>query len=262
MPEHIQAPDAVKQYLADFVQGFQHILGDKLVGVYLHGSLALGSFNSTSSDIDLIVVVRDGMTLDERQQARQFVKQLDVPARELEMSVVTLESVQHFQHPTPYELHLPTDHGDLPDLRDGDLAAHFTVIKAHGVTLYGKPIAAIFADVPSAHYLDSIAGDAAWSYGEIMKGADDGVCSVPPYGVLNFCRILAYLDERTVLSKAEGGKWGLAHLPQIYAPVIQAALHTYVTATAHDVDAALLKQFASYANAIIQQANLASTRSE
>ena len=39
-----------------FVEGSKAILPNDLVGVYLHGSVAMGCFNPLKSDLDLIVV--------------------------------------------------------------------------------------------------------------------------------------------------------------------------------------------------------------
>ena len=259
MPD-LNAPDSVKHLLNNFVHGFQSILGANLVGIYLHGSLAMGSFNPAASDVDLLIVVRDALTHEVKEQCRTLLRQLvpHAPPKGIEMSIVTVDSLAHFQHPALYEFHYPTDHADDgTELRDPDLAAHYTVTKARGVTLLGEPIAALFPDVPPRDYLDSIATDAAWSYGNIMQGSDDGSCAVPPYAVLNFCRVLAFIEQQAVLSKSEGGQWGVSHLPAQYAPIVHTALQKYITHASDDaVDAALLKQFATYANTLIQHANL------
>ena len=55
-PKLTQYPD-VNTTLGLFLQGVQAILGDLMVGTYLHGSLASGDFNPQSSDIDFVVVV-------------------------------------------------------------------------------------------------------------------------------------------------------------------------------------------------------------
>lgn len=41
------------------VELFKEELGGNLVGIYLHGSLAMGCFNPDTSDVDLLLVVRD-----------------------------------------------------------------------------------------------------------------------------------------------------------------------------------------------------------
>jgi hypothetical protein len=51
---------------------------------------------------------------------------------------------------------------------------------------------------------------------------------VPVYWVLGSCRILAFIREGRVLSKAEGGRWGLTKkLPEKYHSIIQHALARY-----------------------------------
>jgi streptomycin 3"-adenylyltransferase len=45
--------------------------------------------------------------------------------------------------------------------------------------------------------------------------------------VLNACRIAAFLREGVVLSKGEGGQWGLIHAPTDARGAIQRALEIY-----------------------------------
>lgn len=55
---------------------FKEELGDNLVGIYLHGSLAMGCFNPDTSDIDLLLVVADKLT---RDHMRRLAKNHSVP---------------------------------------------------------------------------------------------------------------------------------------------------------------------------------------
>jgi streptomycin 3"-adenylyltransferase len=137
----ITAPHEVKKFLQDFVRLFQMYFGQRLVGVYLHGSLAMGCYNSVSSDIDILVVVREKLDVDSRHGIGQRLLELSetAPANGLEMSIVTLQCVEDFQYPTPYELHF--SHSNKSGCADGtvdlvgqrtdpDLAAHFVITKA------------------------------------------------------------------------------------------------------------------------------------
>jgi streptomycin 3"-adenylyltransferase len=47
------------------------------------------------------------------------------------------------------------------------------------------------------------------------------------YWILGSCRILAFMREEKVLSKLEGGRWGLANLPEEYHDLIEQALYSY-----------------------------------
>jgi predicted nucleotidyltransferase len=53
-------------------------LGCRLVSVILFGSAATGGFSETVSDLDLILVVHDGVTRDQRRQLTEEVERLEV----------------------------------------------------------------------------------------------------------------------------------------------------------------------------------------
>ena len=50
-----------------FVSDSREILSDRLTGIYLHGSMAMGCFNPDKSDIDLIIVIDGDMRWRETQ---------------------------------------------------------------------------------------------------------------------------------------------------------------------------------------------------
>ncbi len=203
---------------------WRSILGDKLWGVYLHGSLAFGCFHPVRSDIDLILVVRQPLTLPEKEALLRVLldREERAPAKGFEMSAVLLEHCRSFRYPTPFELHYSISHRArcLADLHgycaemqgeDPDLAAHFTVIRAVGRVLCGRLVAETFGEVPHEAYLDSIRADVREAAGAVLRD--------PVYGLLNLCRVLAFQEEGLVLSKEQGGLWGLRQLPEVAAPV-------------------------------------------
>ncbi len=112
---------------------------------------------------------------------------------------------------------------------DPDLAAHLMILTKAGQVLTGlpiatgPPIAVVFGPVPAADYWQSICADVANAPQEIVKQ--------PMYTILNLCQVLAYRRDRLILSKAEGGQWGLRHLPSQFYPLIEAALEAYCEAS-------------------------------
>ena len=139
----------------------RNTLGDTLAGVYVHGSLAFGCFCWTQSDIDFLVAVRRPLSQAQKEALLRALLALepDAPSKGLEMSAVLEAYCRAFIHPTPYELHYSPMHRarclrDLPAYcaemhgADPDLAAHFTVARAVGLTLWGPPAESIFGPVP------------------------------------------------------------------------------------------------------------------
>ena len=238
--------------LKRFAENSRIILGENLVGVYLHGSAAMGCYHPAKSDLDLIAVIRHGMADDCKRRFLDMVMELDaaLPGGNaalhrggIEMSVVLEGVCRPFVYPTPFELHYSRMHlercrrdpgGYIRDMRgtDRDLAAHFTVIRRRGVCLCGKPVGEVFGEVPETDYLDAIMEDVA--------GAREEIADNTMYLTLNLARVLAYRQEGLVLSKKEGGEWALKHLPPAHHPLIRTALADYESdePVCYDPDAA------------------------
>lgn len=247
-----------------FVDKLHEYLKNNLVGVYLHGSLAMGGFNPEPSDIDILVVVGDQLPLNKKKGLGKIFVELseEVPGNGYELSIVTLDTVKNFVHPTPYELHFSYEEKrafaqekiDFTQRKtDPDLAAHFVITKERGVCLFGEPISEVFPTVSKKDYLDSLIKDAEWSYGKIIE-TPDNESTLPGYAILNFCRMLAFIQENLITSKLEGGEWALGHLPKKYISVVTEALEKKRNGTGKGLDAKLVKDFANYSMGIIRKA--------
>ena len=241
----------------------RRVLSDSLVGVYLHGSAAMGCFNPNKSDLDLILVVNDTVPDADKLEILRHIVPMneEAPPKGIELSIVKREYCDPFAYPTPYELHFSPTHIDL--FRDSpyeyisrlhgtdrDLAAHFTIINKYGIVLYGEPVDDIFGDVPARDYIDSICFD--------VENARDDIMSNPLYVTLNLCRVLAYLRDELVMSKKDGGEWGLRTLPHRYHTLIADALRCYdseAKMSAHDIAV----EFAEYALGMINAERMKNT---
>lgn len=217
-----------------FVDNSRNILGDNLLGIYLHGSAVMGCFNEKKSDIDLLVVVNTGIPKELKIQYMDMVIELNkyAPEKGIELSIVRKSVCKPFIYPTPFELHFsvmhlqwfitdPQDYINKMNGTDKDLAAHVTVIYHRGKCLYGKEIPEIFEDVNKNDYFDSIRYD--------IENAAEEISENPTYIILNLCRVLAYKRSGLILSKKEGGDWGIHNLPEKYHSLILQALDEYTS---------------------------------
>lgn len=216
-------------------------LGADLLGVCVHGSLAMGCYYPPKADVDMLAVVNRPLPVEQRRLLHRAL--LDLHDRRgtgagLEMSIVTADAAGAAAHPMPYELHFGSEVEFTDAIRNGtldyaagqtdaDLAAHITVARQRGIALFGPSPAAIFAPIPWAHYVDALATDLDWALAPERLGSN------PVYFILNACRVLQIdrLGEGTIASKEEGALWGMAAFPQ-YRVVIEAALAHYRSAEA------------------------------
>ena len=93
--------------LNGFTERSKEILGDDLVGIYLHGSAVMGCFNPKQSDIDLIILVERSLSDAVKRAYVDMVTAYSAmgPKKGIEMSVVLRSVCKPFVYPTPFELH-------------------------------------------------------------------------------------------------------------------------------------------------------------
>lgn len=234
-----------------FTQMSKDIFKNNLVGIYLHGSYAMGCFHPEKSDLDLLLVVDGDIPDLQKQSFMENVIRMneEAPAKGIELSIVKREVCNPFVYPTPFVLHFsiahlawfkenPKDYVEKMNGIDKDLAAHFTIINHHAIVLYGAEVKEVFGKVPKLDYADSIWTD--------IKEAKTEILTNPMYITLNLCRVLGYLKDNLILSKKTGGEWGLENLPQEYHELIKEALICYQTGRKVEVDTKVASSFAEY----------------
>ncbi len=227
--------EEIKQFVEKLMERLKTDLGNQLTGIYLHGSLAMGSYYRPKSDIDLIVVVNGKLEADLAKTVGVSIanEAVNRPSTgNVELSVITAEAAKQVPAPTPFEVHYSSGWhekilNDAVDYSkeqiDVDLPSHITYVTQRGICLYGKPISDIFGKVEWQYFIEAVMDDLNW----ILK--DEHILETPFYSVLNICRVfqLCREDNKKVYSKDEGGEWGLKHLPQEYHQLIQLALDVY-----------------------------------
>jgi predicted nucleotidyltransferase len=215
----VQFPEPAASVLEELTAQLGDLLGANLRGVYVYGSLAFGCYNPARSDVDVIVVTRRRLAAETRNPLSLFLREL-APATKLEISFLSRADLDPWRYPTPYDFHFGSAEGVKEDGAGNYFAAEIVNARARGVALVGPPPTEVLPEVPEEDYLDCVLSDLRWArenYDEVG----------PVYAVLNCCRVLAYANERVVLSKAEGGEWGLRELPRQYRPLAERALQAY-----------------------------------
>lgn len=223
----------LRQYLIRIAGTLGEKLGDALAGLYVHGSLATGSYHRERSGIDLIGVVSRKLTPREREGvARLFVRLSDErpAAGDLSATVVQERYARSFEHPMPYEVHYSGPwherirRGAVDFKHDEaavDLAAKIVDVRERGVTLVGPAPESIFGPVPWHAYINALEAEFA--------GARRSIAERPVQAILGACRTLhgATTPAMKSLNKDEAGVWALQTVPRMYHSAINDALQLY-----------------------------------
>ncbi len=239
------------KYLKIFANKISSILKDKLVGIYLHGSLAMNFFDFYRSDVDLLIVVTVELTLAEKEKVMKIIHEIEKngPAKGVEMSIILEKHAKCLTYPLPFLLHYsliykevylknPKDFCENMHGFDKDLTSHIMVTYHRGVVLCGKPIKEVFNEPNKYHFIDSIYSD--------VKYAEDEILLEPIYYTLNLLRVMAYLQNGVILSKGEAIFWGKENLKDEFLPTLNAISNTFLSRSELKVSEKDLKSFASY----------------
>jgi hypothetical protein len=219
-------PDALLDRLRRDVGG---VLGSELVGMYLHGSLALGAFDPRSSDVDVLVVTRDLLQKTKVAELGAMHARIRASglrfAEELEASYMPAAAVRRYDPAN--SLH-PSIGNDWPfgmEHHDRSWVINLHVVREHGVVLWGPPPARLIDPVPMDQLRGAVAaviedfwarqrGDATWLATRKYQA----------YAVLTMCRALYTLDQRRTVSKAVAAAWGRRALGREWVRLIDRSL--------------------------------------
>lgn len=224
---------AVDQGLVDDVVAITHdVLGDALVGAYLHGSAVLGGLRP-SSDLDVLAVVARPTSDEER---RAIVAQLleisglrayRGPARPVELTVVRASELRPWHFPPIVDLlygeWLRADfaRGVVPAPAPmPDLGPEIALTLQGDASLFGPAPAEVMDPVPPADLRRAIVAGVP----SLLADLESDTRNV----LLTFARIWFTLATGVIGSKDQAADWALKDLPAEHRGVLTRARELYL----------------------------------
>lgn len=229
-PRPTAYPD-VNATVLEFLTGVRQILGDRFLGMYLSGSLALGDFSPHSSDIDFVVVT-DGDVLDEQLVALRSLharfNASDSPwATEVEAAYIPRDAIRRYDPARARHPHIQRGAAEILDwdqlASDWVLQRH--ILREHGVIVAGPPPATLIDPVPpDAMRRAMVALMDEWWGTMPVDPAPLRRSGYQAYAALTMCRMLYTLDAGDVVSKPVAARWAQTTLGARWAVLIERAL--------------------------------------
>jgi streptomycin 3"-adenylyltransferase len=244
-----KTPQSVRKLLRKTFRNLHAILKSNLVGIYLYGSLAMECFNPRFSDIDVLLIVKEKLPSQQRKKIINYLRRScsKNKRKPIELSIIQVDAVQTPHYPLAIDLHYEYWGCVFENEKDKEILSNLYTTKKRGFRVWGKPIDKIFSKIPAQYHLRSVVEDIIYTRKYLHKKPERSGYNVPVYWVLSSSRILAFIRERKVLSKLEGGEWGLTNLPQKYEKLINQALSCYQGKTENPVwNAKELEAFADH----------------
>lgn len=221
-------PD-INRLLAELHSAIQNALGEKLVGLYLFGSLVIGDFHPEFSDIDLLAALSSDVdeanfAALQHMHAAFFEKHPEWYHR-IEVCYISVAALQTVTSRTNTIARISP--GEDLNMREADKhwLIDWYVVRERGVTLFGPPPQTLIEPISKAAYIQTVK-DNVGAWREWVQP----MCylKAQAYAILTLCRALYSLKHGEQTSKKQAGLWAMQEYPQ-WASLIQNALVWYET---------------------------------
>ena len=214
----------VAQVLERLVAGVSLALRDSLIGIYLYGSLVTEDFDAQVSDLDLVVILNQGLD-DAGFRAlhnlhQQVIRRFPEWDDRLELAYISLGALKTFRERnsriaiiSPGEPFHQVDAGH-------DWLISWYMLRETSVALYGPDIVSLIEPIEPAHYIDAVRTHIEAYRDSAMSAESKSFLS---YIVLTTARGLYTVLHNQPTSKIKSAAWAAQSFPQ-WATLIDQAL--------------------------------------
>jgi hypothetical protein len=220
----------INALLEEVLTCVRDILGQNFVGMYLYGSLAMGDFSPSSSDIDFLVVTQVEVTDEVFQVLRQMHARIAEGkskwAKELECSYIPMNAVRRYDPEHACHPHLDVNEAVLKiEQHDTDWVVQRFVLREYGVTLAGPAIQTLIDPISPDELRQAVL--------ILLKGWWASMVDDPTrlrdqayrrYAILTMCRMLYTFQNGTIVTKPVAGHWAMDRLDEKWAELARQAM--------------------------------------
>lgn len=204
------------------------ILGAKLVGLYLYGSLAAGDFDPASSDVDFVAAT--AARLDDIELAALERMHAEIAAdgrkwgKRLEGAYVPLDALRRhnprdMRHPflsstTPFGVH------EL----GWDWVLNRHTLRERGVIVHGPPPATLIDPITCAELTDAVRMVLRTDWARYLDDPELlRARNYQAFAIFTMCRALYALERGEFVSKSAAAAWAEEHLDAAWPPLVERA---------------------------------------
>ncbi len=210
--------------LESLLSRMRHIFQEKLVGVYLYGSLTTGDFDPESSDIDLLAATTSDVSDREFEALRALHRDFsrDNPGWEerIEVAYLSVAALRTFRaERSPIAVISPGEPFHMTEA-GREWLMNWYVVREKGVALFGPPAEALIAPITREEFAGCVR-DYAADWGDRIEDVRDR--KEQAYAVLTMCRALHLHRTGEPASKRQAALWAQGELSH-WSGLIQNAL--------------------------------------
>lgn len=220
-----QTPHAeIHRLLESLLSRIRNTLQDRLVGLYLYGSLTTDDFDPESSDIDLLAATSSDVTSTEFEALRamhlDFARDNPGWDDRIDVQYLSVAALRSFRSErTPMAWITPGEPFHMTEV-GREWLMNWYAVREQGVALFGPPAEALIAPITREEFAECVRGYVA-ELDARMKGEPDR--KEQSHAILTVCRALRLHRTGESISKRQAALWAQGELPQ-WSGLIQSAL--------------------------------------
>lgn len=202
----------------------QAILGEKLVGLYLDGSLVIGDFDPYISDIDLVAALSADLNDREFEELQKmhtgFANEHKEWDDRIEVCYISLAALNTVRSRTSNIVNISP--GEPIHRRESikEWLMSWYLVREKSVTLFGPSAKTIIEPISKEEFMQSVK-DHAKSWGEWIH--EMHTRKAQAYAILTMCRAFYACENGEQVSKKQAAIWAGKELPE-WSQLIQNAL--------------------------------------
>jgi predicted nucleotidyltransferase len=201
-------------------------LGNKLVGLYIFGSLVVGDFDYASSDIDLLAATSTELDEEEVERLERMHKEIALREKmwddRVEAAYISTEALRRYRSDYRHPLISPGEPFHMTEASANWIINRY-VLRKKGIVLFGPPPETLVDPITREELLDAlqkfIKEWREWiNTTEVMRPR-----KYQAYAILTMCRVLYTFNYGEVMSKKQAVCWAEKELPE-WSSLIRRAL--------------------------------------
>lgn len=216
----------INELLKSLLESIQSVLGEKLKGLYLYGSLVWGDFDFGISDIDLLAVTDDEMEPEcfgavQRMHA-EFAARFPDWDNGIEVQYASMTGLKTFRSKgsrmaviSPGEPFHVIEAGK-------DWLTNWYFVQDYGLTLFGPPSGKFIDPITKDEFVQAVYDHAIYWGSHVQQTLRSR--PYQSYAVLTMCRAFYTSTHKEQVSKKKAAEWTMTQLPD-WADFIRKALY-------------------------------------
>lgn len=234
---HSTPYEDVDSLLKSLLSRMRQTIHERLIGLYLYGSLVTGDFDPGISDIDLLAVTESDITPTESKALSafhwDFARDNPIWEDRLDIVYLSLPALRDFRFAKSPTVISP---GEPFHMREGealrDWLQNWYIVRDAGVTLFGPPPTEIIPAISQQEFEQAVRNYAFEVSERVLHQPSR---KIQAYVILTMCRVLYLLRTGKQTSKRRAAFWACEEFSE-WSPLIQSALAWRLAGQEENVD--------------------------